>query len=864
VIIPPSGRARTEGPPPAAGDDLLGREKEGEVLAALLDAAAKRRTGGALVLVGAAGVGKSALLRQAAREASGTGVVWLPETTASPVPGPAGLGRVLAPLLSLRPARPGSQRADLSDGETGPLGAGLAVLRLLVTVSQERPLLCLVDDADRLAPSAQAALAVAARRVTTSPVVLLFAMRTQAPPFSDLPSLRVDDLDRSSAERLLDRLASGALDPLVRGRLVAGAGGNPQGITDLAACYTPAELGRIAFSPAPAPAGDSLLAHFGAGARGLPTDTRSLLLALAAAPDEDVTPAGPALGFTAGSWRPAFQAGLLEGWPRPRFTHPLIRSAVYFGAAPRQRHLVHTVLAGLPGPSGRRAWHRAACALPGPDEPLARELTGTAEAVDVASERCLLRVLAGDLSADPGTRGNHYGEGAREALAAGAASYALALADQAEVHLRDNSAAQAKAAAVREQARGELGQPSRRSPAAWLLEAARAELSLSPAASRECTLGALSELVFVRDGTGGITPAELAGGLAAADASGGAAGDLGALLLRGFGRLIAGDYAAAAGPLREALLEAENPAVLDGGVPGWFPLVAVTSLALWDDTAGVAWLDRVIARARSTGGLRAERRALDLLRHLASPGLARIAPVVAALGERRFPAALRAAHDIRARDVLQLDQGVLPYLVEAAAACGLPDQANDALEILRGLAAVAGTDWAHGQLRCAEGVLADGEMADEAFGAAIEALRRTRRAAELGRAHLLYGESLTSGGRMAEARAQLRTAAGMFSDLGAVAYAGRARRALRLAGGLPAGREPTIGETLTDQELRIARLAAAGATNRDIGRQLFIGATTVDYHLHKVYRKLGVSSRRAIGEAVLRRRAQHCEEVSPS
>jgi DNA-binding CsgD family transcriptional regulator len=91
----------------------------------------------------------------------------------------------------------------------------------------------------------------------------------------------------------------------------------------------------------------------------------------------------------------------------------------------------------------------------------------------------------------------------------------------------------------------------------------------------------------------------------------------------------------------------------------------------------------------------------------------------------------------------------------------------------------------------------------------------------------------------------------MFRDLGSVAYESRARRALRLAGGRPASREHAVGEPLTDQELRIARLAATGATNRDIGQQLFIGANTVDYHLRKVYRKLGVSSRRALREAVL-------------
>jgi DNA-binding CsgD family transcriptional regulator len=853
----------------AADVDLLGRDEERRVLTSLLDGAATE-TGTALVVVGEAGVGKSALLRQAAREAGGTAVLWLKENAIRPVP-----------------------------GQLAPLGAGLAVLRLLVTASQGRPLLCIVDDADLLAPAAQAALAVAARRVSASPVVLLLAARTQTPPLDDLPRLAVADLSVPAANRLLDRLTSGALDPWVLDRLVAVTGGNPQGLADLATRYTTAELGRIAVSPAPARLGEGLLAHFGASAVDLPADTRSLLLALAAAADQDVTPAGPALGFTADSWRPALRARLLADWPLPRFAHPLTRSAVYFGAPPGERRRVHAVLASLPGSPSTQAWHRAACALPGPDEALACELAKTAETVSSASERCLLQMLSGELSADSDARADRYAAGARAALIVGAASYAQALTEQAEAHLRCNAAAHARAAAVCEQARGELGQPPRRPAAAWLLEAARAELTASPDASQESTLCALSQMVLVRDGTCGITPAELAGVMAAVNACVGPSGELGTLLLYGFGRLIAGDYATAVEPLRQALSKAAGPTVLDPEVPSWFPLVAVASLVLWDDTAGTDWLNRVITRARATGALLEEKRALGVLRHLEAPrgqladadfnlfavpsplvaawrgdrdavrtagelaasgelsptaasshGLARIAPVVAALGERRFPAALRSAHDIRARDALNLEQEVLPYLVEAAAACGRLDQAHDALGILRGRAAIAGTDWARGQLHCAEGILADGEQADAAFVTAIEALRRTRRSAELARAHLLYGEALTSRGRTGEAGTQLRTAVGMFCDLGAVAYASRARRALRAAGERPAARKPAAGEKLTDQELRIARLAAAGATNHDIGQQLFIGASTVDYHLSKVYRKLGVSSRRALGEAV--------------
>jgi DNA-binding CsgD family transcriptional regulator len=908
-----SGQAGATSGQVAGVDDLVGREQERAVLDTVLDAA-RSGTGASLVLAGEAGAGKSALLREAARRAEDMSLVWLPGP-ADAGPEPGSIGRAFGPLLKFRSALLAPLRAALSGGKSAPLGAGLAMLALLAAASQQRPLLCVADDADLLAPAVSAALAVAARRVGGSSVAMIFAVRTPGQPFDDLPSLRVGGLSAPAADLLLDRLTKGTLDPWTRERLALAASGNPQCLTYLAARYTAAELGRIALAPVPAPVDDRLLEHFGADVRGLPADTRSLLLTLAAAPDGNVTAAGPALGFDADSWRPAARAGVLVGWPQPRFAHPLIRSAVYFGAPPRRRRRAHEVLAGLPGQASSRAWHRAAHALPGADETLASELADTAKTVVAPSERCLLQVLAGELSGDPGTRAVRYAAGAHAALIAGASSYARVLAGQAEAHLGHNTAARASAAAVREQARAELGQPSRRPTAAWQLEAARAELPAFPAASRDSTLRALSQVLLVRDGSCGITPTELARQMAAVTAALGESTDLGTLLLIGFGRLMAGDYASAARPLRQALTEAASPTVLERGVPGWFPLVAVAALALWDDSAAVDWLHRVIEQARAGGAPLHERRALGILQHLqaaggrltdaracaeeiakirssdcqpdaarsalvpawqgdraavlaaseltasgrlplmaeVSYGLAGFAPVLSELGESRFPAALRAANDIRASDTLNIEQEVLPYLVEAAAACGRLDQAHGALRVLRARAVVANTDWALGQLYCSEGVLADGDAVDAAFGAAISSLRRTRRTADLARAHLLYGEALAGQGRSADSGAQLRIAEELFSGCGAAAFARRARRALRAVGERPASREPAVGDELTGQELRVARLAASGATNRDIGDQLFIAASTVTYHLGKVYRKLGVSSRRALGEALAER-----------
>jgi DNA-binding CsgD family transcriptional regulator len=827
--------------------ELLGREDESAALDAVLESA-RSGTGQSLVLTGDAGIGKSALLKHAARSAGDMDVLWLRGSA---------VRDVLGPLLNLRPVLPAPQQAALSEDEPACFMAGLAALGLFATVSRSRPLLCLADDADQLNPTAQAVLAVAARRLTPWPVAMLFAARSAENPFDDLPNIPVAGLSAPTACRLLGQLAGDKLDPWTRDRLAIASSGSPLALAELATRYTAAELGWIAISPLPVPIGEPMLTYYGMRADGLPADTRALLLALAAAPDQDVAAVGSSLGFGVDSWQAAARAGLLTGCPPPRFTHPLIRSAVYYGAPLTRRQRVHAILAASGAP-GQRAWHRAQAA-PGPDENLARELADAAEQSLGYPERCLLYVRATELSADPAARAARYAAGAEAALIAGASVYAGTLADRAEAGFQHSPAARARAAGISDQASRELGQPTRRPAAAWLLEAARAELVTEPALSRDTTLSALSRVLLIRDGTCGITPAALAEQIREVTSAKPAPGDLGALLLAGFGRLIAGDYLAAVDPLRRALSTATDPAALTRGVPDWFPLVAIAAVVLWDDTAGTDWLRRVAEQARAQAAVLHERHALGLLQRLEAGGygLSQTAPVVLALGESRFADALRAANDIRARDSLNLDQDVLTYLIESAAACGRPDQAQLALLILREKATAAGTDWALGQLRCAEGMLAGPDAADKAFTAAIEHLRRTRIATDLARVYLLHGEYLLRWGRSTDASSQLRTAASLFADLGAPAFASRARRGLRASGERLGRRPPAADASLTSQEAQIARLAASGATNRDIAGQLVVSASTVDYHLRKVFRKLGVSSRRALRDAIrwaLRRR----------
>ena len=140
----------------------------------------------------------------------------------------------------------------------------------------------------------------------------------------------------------------------------------------------------------------------------------------------------------------------------------------------------------------------------------------------------------------------------------------------------------------------------------------------------------------------------------------------------------------------------------------------------------------------------------------------------------------------------------------------------------------------------------EGEVADTLYREAIERLARTRVRVELARARLVYGEWLSREHRRVDAREQLRTAHDMLSTIGAEAFAERARRELVAIGETVRNRAPDTRDPLTPQETQIARLAADGQTNPEIGAQLFISPRTVEYHLRKVFTKLGVASRKEL------------------
>ncbi len=222
----------------------------------------------------------------------------------------------------------------------------------------------------------------------------------------------------------------------------------------------------------------------------------------------------------------------------------------------------------------------------------------------------------------------------------------------------------------------------------------------------------------------------------------------------------------------------------------------------------------------------------------------RYTSVVLYNGLGRYALALTAAQQAdEGSEDLGRSSWVLPELVEAASRGGRPELAADALRRLSEDARASGTDWALGIEARSRALLSEDDHADKLYREAIERLARTRIRSELARAHLLYGEWLRRENRRVDAREQLRTAHEMLTAIGAEAFAERAAIELQATGETARKRTVSTLDELTPQEARIARLARDGASNQDIASRLFISHKTVEYHLHKVFAKLRISSR---------------------
>src|ERR1700722_7003133 len=344
----------------------------------------------ALVLRGEAGVGKTALLDYLAESASDLQVVRAAGMQSEMELPSASVHQLCAPMLDRLGALPGPQCAALEvvfGLSAGPAPDGflvaLAVLGLLSATAEQRPLVCVVDDAQWLDQASATTLGFVARRLVAEHVGLVFAEREPSAALGNVPTLEVNGLRNGDARALLNSPFPRILDERVRDRLVAETRGNPLALLELPRGMSANELasgfGALGANSISSRIEESYRQRLAA----LPAETRQLLLVAAAEPTGDPTllwRAAERLGIAAASEEPAQADGLLEVGGRVIFRHPLVRSAVYGSASEQDRRAVHLVLAEATDREvdpDRRAWHLAS-ATQGPDEAVAAELIDSA------------------------------------------------------------------------------------------------------------------------------------------------------------------------------------------------------------------------------------------------------------------------------------------------------------------------------------------------------------------------------------------------------------------------------------------------------------------------------------------------------
>src|SRR3989440_10801248 len=407
---------------------LLGRQREREMLGRLRNAA-RGGDGGVLVVHGEPGVGKTALLEWTVEEGRALRVLRTVGVEGEMELPFAALQQLCSPVLDRSERLPDPQRDalsiafGLSAGQApNPFLVGLAALGLLSEAAEERPLLCVVDDAQWLDRASARALAFVARRLLAERIAFVFATRGPDDVLAGLPELRVEPLGRRDARTLLESVLPAPVDERVLDRIVLETHGNPLALLELPRGLTPTELAGGFGLPVAVPLSASIEESFTRRLAGLPGDARRLLLVAAADP----------VGDTAVVWRAARQLGipesiaetveaedLLELGARVVFRHPLIRSAVYRAAGLKERRAVHQALAEATDPEidpDRRAWHRAQAASM-PDEAVAAELersAGRAQARGGLAAVAAFLERAAALTLDPAQRA------ARALAAAGA------------------------------------------------------------------------------------------------------------------------------------------------------------------------------------------------------------------------------------------------------------------------------------------------------------------------------------------------------------------------------------------------------------------------------------------------------------
>ncbi|MCO5994136.1 helix-turn-helix transcriptional regulator [Actinoallomurus rhizosphaericola] len=883
--------------------------------------------GGALLVRGEAGIGKTALLGAAREAAVGRGcralsAVGVQSEASIPF---AGLHQLLRPVLDRASALIPRQRQALSaafgmaEGVAPEMfSVGLASLELISGLADDSPVILVIDDVQWIDRPSGEVLAFIANRLGAERVVMALAVREGHDTVlndAGLPELPLTKLDDDAATALLAARAP-ELGEAVRDRVLAEAAGNPLALVELPAALS-GDGARQALTPW-LPTTRRLERTFLPRVSGLPDPTRSILLIAAADDQSDLTEIFSAVELLDGTapsvdvLEPAVQAGLIELDGREvRFRHPVIRSAIYRAALPSRRLAAHAALArALKNSQERRAWHRAA-ASPGPDDGVALDLEAAAlRALDRGAPRAAAETLRrAAMLSDPG------GDRGRLLLRAAEIDFELGDAVAARRQL-----AEAKSSKLEEGERLRL--------TLWM-EALNEESWYTP--QRVRVFADVADRLAGADSDGATLALRALWPLSVGCWYGDPAQETRDLVVRTARRLQRSDadpmvlsIAACADPVKEAarvIRKVSRIAPEFTGDPAEQHALGASLTAIWafdlswpflcasvdglrrqgrlgllgEALASQAWaaihlgkhrlaataadeagrLSRDTGRSRwalvadlATATLAGERGDHDTANELIRRTEAELLSVGAQsiLGFAQFARGRCALVGNQHGDAFEqlarvLDPSDIAYhpfvgylgiadLIEAATLTGRRDEAEHHLARLDALAEQTTSPYLRAMAAYAHPLVADDDTAEPLYQ---RALHTRLKSWPFHRARLLlaYGRWLRRRRRLIESRAPLRAAMESFDALGIRAFGEDARAELRAAGEAVTRSTPDTLDRLTPQELQIARLAASGLTNREIGARLFLSHRTVGFHLYRVFPKLGITSRAQLRTADL-------------
>jgi DNA-binding CsgD family transcriptional regulator len=905
---------------------LRGRGPEQEALTDLL-AATARGNGGATLLHGETGIGKTAILNWTAAAATNLHVLATAgcEREANLVF--AGLHRLLRPVLDRALLLPAAQAELLTravDGGCDPgelLPLSVAVLALLAEVAKTQPVLCCIDDAHWLDQSTMDVLAFVSRRLSAEPIAFVFASCDGVVAASDLiadvSAVRIGGLDHHTAREMLNDLVPEGLVGDVAGALAAVAGGNPRALVDLARSLSPEQRRGEAAPPASLPTDSGLRRTYRNRLGGLPADARWLVLLCAADQhvairELDVTDlmrAAKTCGMDIAALEPAELANVVHvSGTEVVFGQPLVSAIVYDEATFAQRRSAHQLLAEILDPLAHRLRHsmHLAAAADGPDNRLADELRRAA--LEPGSSRATTsRALerAAELTTEPLAAANYLVAAARHAWEGGEPHRARLLLRKVRSHHAPHVTAQTELL---------LGEIELRSGATTharqALLSAAGDLGQDRHLALTAMLRAGEALLLSGDYPRYADVAKKAQTLRRSDEP------IGTQLMfeqfAGMEAMFKGDYSSADPPLRRVVNLAHT---LDDPIA--LTQATISAILLGDDIQAYRLAIRAASVARANGDISTVPKTLELAaaaefalgrydsatttllealplarasgqESLASSILATLAVLAALLGDKetcmqrvREAREHTTSHGVnRPEAIIEWALGVLdlvygrpaealtrlktllspktghgqlviqiaatPHLVEAAVRVGQMRPAVLAQSLFHPWAVNTGNPaWLALAARCRALIAGEEGEAEAHYREALQfhALADSDSDFERARTELLFGQELRRGRRPSAAREHLRSALEAFRRFDAQPWIEQATAELRAAGDQVEHRDVDIAEALTPQQLQIARLAAAGATNREVAAQMFLSTRTVDHHMRNIFARLGIRSR---------------------